>query len=229
MSDPRAAELPDGSWPALHDFARWIGSWVFFVIFRLRVHGRWHLPARGPVVVVANHSAFIDGPLLYGLIGRRCVFLVKHEIYRPPLGPILHRLGQLPVRRGEPDRTPLLAAVRILRSGGVVVVFPEGTRGAGEVANARQGAAWLARSADALVVPVACRGTRRSGRQRRFRPRVDVLIGRPVRVPAGRGRTALGAATEQIRVELATLVNQLDAIRSGIPPSTMDGQRRHGE
>ena len=232
MSAPhRETLLPDGARPALHDGTRWIGSWVFFLIYRLRVRGRSRVPATGPLVLVANHSALIDGPLLYGLLGRRCVFLVKSEMYRWPLGPILLALGQLPVRRGEPDRTPLLAAVRTLRAGGVVAVFPEGTRGTGEVASAQQGAAWLARSADAVVLPVACRGTRRPGDRRRFRPRVDVLIGQPVAVSTGRGRAALGVATERIRGELASLVAQLDELRSGagVGPSTPDGQRRHGE
>lgn len=230
MSTPPPTLLPDRAWPRLHDVARWLG-WIMRVIYRLRVHSHAHLPASGPVVLVANHSAMIDGPLLYALIGRRCVFLVKSEMYRWPLGPILVRLGQLPVRRGEPDRTPLLASVRVLREGGLVAVFPEGTRGSGEVESAQQGAAWLARSASAVVVPVACRGTRRPGDRRRFRPRVDVLIGQPVVLAPGRGRAALGVATERIRGELASLVAQLDEIRSGagVPPSTVDGQRRHGD
>lgn len=220
------AVLPDGAWPRLHDFARWIGTWLFHLVYRLRVHGRDRIPVDRPVVLVANHSALIDGALLYGLVGRRCVFLVKSEAYRWPLGPVLRALGQLPVRRGEPDRTPLLAAVRVLRAGGLVAVFPEGTRGSGEVLVARQGAAWLARSAGAVVLPVACRGTRRPGDRRRFRPRVDVLIGQPVVLTPGRGRAALVVATERIRGELASLVAQLDEIRSGadVSPSAVDGQ-----
>ena len=61
------------------------------------------------------------------------VFLIKQEMFRGVLGRLLHGIGQIPVRRGEPDRTPLLAAVRVLRAGGLVGVFPEGTRGAGDV------------------------------------------------------------------------------------------------
>lgn len=231
MTTPPATHLPDRAWPWFNDATRWIGSWLFFLLYRLRVHGRDRIPTDGAVVLVANHSSYFDGPMLYGLVGRRCVFLVKNELYGWPLGPILHRLGQLPVRRGEPDRTPLLTSVRVLRAGGLVGVFPEGTRGSGEVLNAQQGAAWLARSSDAVVLPVACRGTRRPGDRRRFRPRVDVLIGQPVVLTAGRGRAALGVATERIRGELASLVAQLDEIRSGaaVPPSTVDGQRRHGD
>lgn len=213
------SELPDRSWPWLHDVTRWIGSWFFFVLFRLRVHGRERIPADGAVVVIANHSAFVDGPLLYGLLGRRAVFLVKHDVFHGVLGEFLTRVGQLPVRRGEAERAPLLAAVRVLRGGGVVGVFPEGSRGVGDVASARQGAAWLARATGAVVLPVACRGTRRPQHGRRFRPRVDVLVGEPVVISAGSGgpagrRAALGDATERIRGELAALVAELDERRS---------------
>ena len=213
-------EVPEGTWLWLQAFTRWIGTWCFFVGYRLRIWHRERIPASGPVVVVANHSAMVDGPLLYGVLGRRTAFLIKQEMFRGPLGWILPRIGQLPVRRGEADRAPLLTAVRLLRHGGMVVVFPEGTRGEGDVADAQQGAAWLARTGGATILPVAIRGTRRpAGSNRRFRPRVDVLVGEPFVVPPGKGRAALGVATDGMRNRLAALVTELDGIR---------GLNRHG-
>lgn len=209
-------ELPAGSWPALHDLARWVGTWLFVPMYRLRLHGLSNVPATGPVVLVANHSAFVDGPLLFGMFGRRTVFLVKQEMFQGPAGPALRRIGQLAVRRGEPDRAPLLAAQGVLRGGGLVAVFPEGTRGSGDAASARNGAAWLARSTGAVMVPVVCRGTRRpDGAGRRFRPRVDVLVGEPFEVNGERGRAGLAAATEQVRVALVALIAELDGLRGG--------------
>jgi len=206
---------PDGTWPWLQGFTRWIGTWCFSVSYRLRVRHRERIPVTGPIVVVANHSAMVDGPLLYGLLGRPSSFLVKREMFGGPLGWVLSRIGQLAVRRGEADRGSLLAAVRLLRHGGVVVVFPEGTRGHGDVAHVRQGAAWLARTGGARILPVAIRGTRRPpGSNRRLRPRVDVLVGEPFAVPPGKGRAALVAATDEMRDRLAALVTELDRIRS---------------
>lgn len=210
------ADLPAGADPRLHDLARWIGTWCFRPLFQVHVHHRERIPATGPVVLVANHSAFVDGPLLFGLLGRRSVFLVKQEMFTGILGTGLRGIGQLAVRRGEPDRAPLTAALGVLRGGGLVGVFPEGTRGSGDVTAAQQGAAWLARAADATVLPVVCRGTRRpegTGRLR-LRPRVDVLVGEPLPAPTGRGRAELAAATETIRGALAALVADLDLIRA---------------
>ncbi|WP_425558886.1 hypothetical protein [Kutzneria kofuensis] len=56
--------------------------------------------------------------------------------------------------------------------------------------------------------------------RRRFRPRVDVLVGKPFELPADKGRAALTAATERVRVELADLVAELDRLRAGRPPAS---------
>jgi 1-acyl-sn-glycerol-3-phosphate acyltransferase len=216
VSESRSAgDLPPGAWPWAHDLARWIGTWLWVPFYGLHVHGCERIPATGPVVVVANHSAFIDGPLLFGLFRRRTVFWVKQEMFTGPLGWALRRIGQIPVRRGTADRTPLTTAVAVLRGGGLVAIFPEGTRGSGDVAAVQQGAAWLARTGRAAVVPVVCRGTRRpEGTRRRFRPRVDVQVGEPVTIPAGGGRAGLAAASETVRAELAAAVRELDTRRS---------------
>ena len=148
-----------------------------------------------------------------GLVGRRMVFLTKREMFRGPLAWLLPLMGQLAVRRGVADPAPLRAAVGVLRSGGMVGVFPEGTRGAGDVAAAQHGAAWLARATGATVLPVVARGTRRPA-GRRFRPRVDVLVGEPLTVASGGGRVGLATATETVRAALAGLVVELDEVRS---------------
>ncbi|MGX7828950.1 lysophospholipid acyltransferase family protein [Actinokineospora sp. 24-640] len=214
MTDQRGADLPDGGVPWLADTARWIGTWLYQPAFRVRVHGRERVPLTGPVVLVANHSSLLEPQLIFGMLPRRSVFLVKEELFAGLAGRFLRGLGQIPIRRGEPDRAPLLAAVRVLRGGGLVGVFPEGTRGAGDVAAAEQGAAWLVRTSGAVVLPVVTRGTRRpEGVRRRFRPVIDMQVGEPFALDVGRGRTGLEEATEQIRVRLAGLVHELDEKR----------------
>lgn len=210
------AQLPAGSSLAWHRIARWISRWLYPVAFRPRVKGLEHMPATGSVVVVINHSTLVEGPLLLGRLPRNTAFLVKREMFAGPAGWFLSRMGQLAVRRGEPDRVPLLEAQRVLRAGGVIGVFPEGSRGEGDVVSAHNGAAWLVISTNATVLPVACRGTYRArGNRRRWRPKVDLLVGEPFTLPEQRGRAAVAAATEQIRAALATLVTELDATRAG--------------
>lgn len=208
------SELPAGASGRWHDVARLIARWTFRPAFDITVHGRERVPRTGPVVLVANHMSMVEPQLLFGLLPRRSVFLVKKELFHGAVGKGLELIGQLPVQRGEPDRTPLLHAVRLLRSGGLVAIFPEGRRGQGDVSSAEQGAAWLVRSSGAVVQPVAVRGTRRpDGAHRRFRPAVDVRFGEPFALDVPRGRAGLVEATERLRLRLADTVAELDAWR----------------
>ncbi|WP_236795371.1 1-acyl-sn-glycerol-3-phosphate acyltransferase [Amycolatopsis sp. GM8] len=210
-----SAGLPEGASGSLHDLGRAIGKVLFRPAYRIRVHGRERVPRTGPVLLIANHSSLVEPQLIYGMLPRRSVFLVKEEMFTGAMGWFLRRIGQVPVRRGEPDRAPLLTTAKILADGGLVGVFPEGTRGDGNVTKAEAGAAWLLRGTGAVVLPVAVRGTKRpADRKRRFRPRVDLLIGEPFRVEVGKGRTGLDLATEELRGTLAALVRELDAQRA---------------
>lgn len=205
--------LPPGGWHWLHFVGRLISRFIVRLPFRVKMHGEDRIPRTGPVVLVANHSAMLDGPLLIGMLPRASVFLIKQEMLRGPLGWFLRRIGQIGVRRGEPDRQPLLAAVRVLKNGGVVGVFPEGTRGSGGVENVQNGAAWLARASGAQVLPVAVRGSRRpEDGSRRLLRRIDVLFGEPITPPSGKGRAGLTEATESVRNELVELIAELDGL-----------------
>jgi 1-acyl-sn-glycerol-3-phosphate acyltransferase len=192
---------------------------LYHVPYRLRVDGIDNTPSAGALVVVVNHSTFAEGPLVLGALPRSTVFLIKRELFVGPIGRILRKMGHLALRRDAPDRVPLMEAQRILRAGGVIGIFPEGHRGDGQMTNAENGAAWLATSTGAAILPVACRGTYRApGAPRRLRPRVDILVGKSMTLSNQRGRAAVTAATEKIRVALADLVVELDEARGDRSP-----------
>lgn len=209
--------LPIGAWPWLHEVGRVIGRYLYRPAFRITVTGLARVPRTGPVVLVANHSSLIEPQLIFGMLPRRPVFLVKEEMFRGFAGWALRRIGQVAVRRGEPDRAALTELVTVLRGGGLVAVFPEGSRGTGDVDTAQRGAAWLVRVTGATVLPVASRGTLppADGR-RRLRPRVDVLIGEPFTLDVGPGAAGLAGGTERLRGTLAELVSTLDRQREHI-------------
>ena len=203
---------PEYTGPKGMDRGRRIGIALSLVMYRMRIHGMGRLPAKGSLVVVANHQNFMDGAVLFGALTRRVSFLVKAEAVKGPLGWLLINVGQYAVVRGVPDRQPLLQALSQLQAGGAIGIFPEGTRGAGNVETVFAGAGWLAARAGAAVVPVAIRGTDRpANARRRFRPEVRVLVGEPFPVEQGGGRKAVAAATDAIQVHLAALVASLDA------------------
>ncbi|WP_409179767.1 lysophospholipid acyltransferase family protein [Amycolatopsis sp. VS8301801F10] len=203
--------LPEGANGLLLDIGRTAGRYYLRPAFRIRVHGRDRVPAGGPLVVIANHSSNVDPQLLIGMLPRRSAFLAKAELFKGAAGRLLRAIGQIPVRRGEIDRTPLTTAVGVLKAGGAVGIFPEGTRGEGDVGAAERGAAWLVRASGATVLPVAIRGTRKpADGKRRWRPRVDLLFGEPFALKVGPGRKGLDQGTEELRAQLAALVKALD-------------------
>jgi 1-acyl-sn-glycerol-3-phosphate acyltransferase len=152
--------------------------------YRIRTHHTDRVPARGPVVLAANHIGVIDGPLLAILSPRPVHALTKHEMFRGRTGRFLARVGQVPVDRFHPDPAAIRTSLRVLRDGGVVGVFPEGRRGDGELRRFHHGAAYLALVSGAPVVPVILLGTREPGGGADSTPprgsTFDLVYGEPV-------------------------------------------------
>ena len=128
--------------------------------FRLRVSGAERIPGGG-AILAPNHKSFLDVFFL-GLSLRRPVrYMAKAELFRGPLPPLLARLGAFPVRRGEADADALETACAILDAGGLLVVFPEGTRvdEPDALGSPHHGAGRLALESGAPIVPTAIEGT----------------------------------------------------------------------
>jgi glycerol-3-phosphate dehydrogenase (NAD(P)+) len=154
--------------------------------FRLARIGREHVPAEGPVILAANHRSFLD-PFVIGTCVRRPVhFVAKRELFeRRFVGWLLNALGAFPIRRGEADVESMETARGILERGGVVVIFPEGTRiRSGSLSKPKRGVGRLALETGAPVVPVTVHGSEHARRGWRIRPaRVRVRLGRPLTFP----------------------------------------------
>lgn len=154
----------------------------------LTVLGRTRVPTRGPVLLAANHIGWLDGPLVVATSRRPVHALVKTEMFAGRTGHLLRVTGQLRVHRAEVDAGAVRRCLRVLRDGRALLVFPEGRRGAGAVAETRRGLAYLALVTGAPVVPVAVLGTRVAGASLHSTPRpgtrLVVSYGMPVRVVA---------------------------------------------
>jgi 1-acyl-sn-glycerol-3-phosphate acyltransferase len=179
-------------------------------LLHVRVTGRELVPPTGPVLLAGNHSGWLDGPLVVIEAPRPVRCLTKTEMFVGPLGHFLHLIGQIPVDRSRPDRTALAEAVHELHDGGAVGVFPEGTRGTGEMDAVHDGIAYLAVRGECPIVPVACLGTSEvwpPGARFPRRMPIDVVFGAPfqVELPTNRrSRKALSELAEQIRARLVT-------------------------
>lgn len=146
------------------------------------------------MVVVCNHVSDLDPLVVGAALRRRVAFMAKHELFRIPLLRWwVTACGAFPVRRGEPDRQALRTALDILKRNGVLVMFPEGTRGRDRTLRPPEpGAAMLALRSGAAILPAALLGTDRvlpRGAGRLHRSRITVRLGPPVRMDGMARRT----------------------------------------
>lgn len=156
-------------------------------LFRMRwLHGD-RVPRSGGALLVANHVSYVD-PFAMGLgltRDRPIHYMGKIELFGVPvLAWFLRSMHAFPVRRGTADRNAIRHAAEILSSGGIVGLFPQGTRvRPGEESQAQVGAAFLASMANVPVVPVGISGTDRvwpPGRRLPRPARVTTSYGEPI-------------------------------------------------
>jgi 1-acyl-sn-glycerol-3-phosphate acyltransferase len=176
------------------------------LLTRLEVVGTEHIPAEGPLVVVANHTHFIDPPVLGATVRRKIILMAKLELFHTPVvGWIVSHYDAFPVRRGEADRQALRWAQRVLELGQAVAMFPEGTRSKdGQLKDAFPGAALIALRSGAPVLPVGIDGTDQAfpSLRKLRRARVRVVYG-PVFTLDSDDRVN---ATEQMMRRIAELL-----------------------
>ena len=161
-------------------------------IWGVKATGLGLIPATGPLIVVCNHASMVDPPLLASTLApaRKVRFMAKKELFaNPAVGWFLKKMGSIPLDRSGADVGAMRGALDVLRGGGCLGIFPEGTRvKAGERRAPKLGVSFLAEKTGALVLPVRVLGTAEF-------PRVfplEVRCGAPMAAPAG-GREAASA------------------------------------
>jgi 1-acyl-sn-glycerol-3-phosphate acyltransferase len=207
------------------------------LLFRLRSRGTEHVPGEGPLLIVANHVSVLDPPLVGGAAPRQLAFLAKAELFQVPLfGGLIRRLGARPLRREGADAGALRTALRVLKDGGALLVFPEGTRGEeGVLGPAKPGAGMLAVLGGAPVIPVYISGSGRAWpRGRRFprRARVTVTFGPPMPVTIGKKTASrkddYEAVSRQMMAAIEDLRDSASSTDSRAEAVARDGRRANG-
>ena len=184
--------------------------------FGLVVRGADRLPRSGAVVLAANHESMWDIPVLAVASPRPIVFMAEEGVLGSPLASwFFTRLGSFPVRRGGGDLRAIRAALTVVRSQHVLGIYPEGTRGRGVLLPFRTGAAWIALTSGAPLMPAGISGTEDviSGRiSVPRRARLHVTFGEPITVarePNPRRRLDQASdLTDRLRSEVERLIRR---------------------
>lgn len=184
---------------------------LLWLLTRCVVEGLENVPSAGPFLLVSNHISMIDPPSLGALLPRRVTFMAKEEAFRDPLlGRVVRWYGAFAVKRGQPDRQALRTATAVLKGGGVVGMFPEGTRSkTGRLNKAFAGSALVAHMAKAPILPVAITGTERIKGPFSLltRPAITLRVGKPFTLERGEGdRGDLDTMTASMMARIAALL-----------------------
>jgi 1-acyl-sn-glycerol-3-phosphate acyltransferase len=171
------------------NWSYWLG-WIFFksvfaIYFRCSYIHPERVPKTGPVILAANHASILDPPLVASGFRRMVNFLARNTLFDIPVfGAMLRSWKVVPVDREGGGGPGLKAILNRLLEGGVILLFPEGTRTPdGRLRAARSGIGLAVIKSNAPVVPVRVFGTFEAlGRQMILpRPRsVRVRYGHPI-------------------------------------------------
>ncbi|GGA63846.1 1-acyl-sn-glycerol-3-phosphate acyltransferase [Pseudoclavibacter endophyticus] len=212
------------------------------VLWNIEVEGE--LPKDGPFILAPNHNSEVD-PVIVGIgtwkLGRAPRFMAKESLFRIPLfGRLLRASGQIPVSRGpgKGNRSALDAADVLAKTGGGVIVYPEGslTREPDLWAmRGKSGAIRLALATGIPVYPCAQWGAQqvmpRYGRIRpTFRARIRMVVGEPLDLtPYQDRRTSASALAEATELLMQRINGLLGELRGATPPATSYNPLEHGQ
>ncbi len=208
-----------------------MGYWVFKAILKpilrllygIKVEGVEHLPRKGPAIIAANHVSFLDSFFIPLVVRRRKVtYLAKADYFKSwKTAWFFNMAGQIPTERegGKKSEQALNTALRVLKEGKLLGIYPEGTRSpTGKLYRGRTGVARLALAARVPIIPCGLVGTEKvMPKEARFprllgRPKVVVRFGRPLDLSrfAGqeRDRFVLRSITDELMYEIMQLSGQ---------------------
>ncbi len=182
------------------------------------IWGRWgsgceSIPDTGPVIIASNHISNWD-PVILGLAcSREVYFLAKQGLFRNRLFTyVLRQLNVIPLNRDGSDTRALRRAIEVLKDGGALALFPEGTRSkTGKLGRAKSGTGYVAHTSGATVIPALISGSDRMWRSFVNRGELGVSFGKPVPVE--------GAATSDtyrdVTVRVMDAIAALEKERAG--------------
>jgi len=157
--------------------------WV--VVYGVRLSGTHNIPTEGGVLVVSNHQSHLDPPLIGCCFTRRMNQMAKKSLFKfAPFAWYIRSVGAFPVDQGSP-LGGIKEAMRLLKQGEVVLMFPEGSRSLdGQIDKLMNGFTTVAVRTKAAILPMALEGPfdawPRTHNYPGIGPRLHVMFGEPI-------------------------------------------------
>ena len=162
-----------------YHFAKWVTTVIRIFFVKATYIGRENLPAEGGYIIACNHRSMWDPVLLAQGVRRQIHFMGKAELFSNVfLRCLMNLLGVISVDRGTGDSNAITRSEEVIRKGGLLGIFPEGTRSPdGKPLRPKSGMALIARATGAGIVPCAVVYEKKEKLHRRH---IRVKYGRPI-------------------------------------------------
>lgn len=163
----------------LYKFLKPIYSILLKILFRPTVLGKENIPKEGAIIFAGNHKHAADPTVVMMATGRIVHYMAKEELFKGLHGKVFEKIGLIKIHRNKSNPKAIMEAEKILKSGGTIGIFPEGTRNKTdkELLKFRHGAVSIAKKTNTKIVPFGIRGEYKS-----FRKNVILEFGKPIDV-----------------------------------------------
>jgi 1-acyl-sn-glycerol-3-phosphate acyltransferase len=188
---------------SLSDWLRWL--WYRFGYFLtavfllfgygLRIFGKQNVPQRGGLLIIANHQSYLDPPMVGLAMWRPIHYVARRTLFRSRIFAwLIDSLGAFPIDQDSSGADGIKIALRLLKAGKAVLVFPEGARTPnGRIQALKPGVVAILRRAKTPILPVGVAGAFELWPIQRRAPvlaplilpdrgRVAVVVGKPIDV-----------------------------------------------
>jgi len=185
----------------LYKFLKLIYSILLKILYKPKAQGEENIPKEGAIIFVGNHTHAFDPIVVMTFTERVVHYMAKESLFKGIHGVLFKKIGLIKVYRNKNNPMAVEEAEEILKNGGTVGIFPEGTRNRGpeELLSFRYGAVRIAKQSNARIVPFAIKGG-----YKLFKKGLTIEFGEPVDV----GQMEIDEANEYIRNEVLKLLRK---------------------
>lgn len=185
----------------LYKICKVIYTILLKIIFRPKVIGKENIPNDGSLIFAGNHKHAVDPTLVMSSTNRIVHYMAKEELFKGLHGIIFKKIGLIKIYRNKSNPHAIIEAENILKEGGTIGVFPEGTRNRteNELLKFKHGTVVIAKKTNTKILPFAIKG-----KYRIFRKGVVIEFGKPIDV----SKMEIEEANEYLRNEVLKLLRK---------------------